>query len=78
MDSVHQKCKTYDVLHFVIRGDEVDILLDSGTRLTYVLGHEEDAYSALKSAHGNFNLLNGSIDYVDLRFSGKVYLKKRE
>ncbi len=61
----------------VIHGDEADIILASGTRLTYVLGHEEDAYSALKSAHGNFNLLNGSVDYVDLRFSGKVYVKRR-
>jgi len=62
----------------VIRGDEVDILLASGTRVTYVLGHEQDAYSALLSARASFNLANGSVDYIDLRFPGKVYIKKKE
>ena len=62
----------------VIRGDEVDILLASGTRVTYVLGHEQDAYTALQSARASFNLANGSVDYIDLRFPGKVYLKKRQ
>ena len=61
----------------VIRGDEVDIILDSGTRVTYVLGREEDANSALWSAHANLNLVNGSIDYIDLRFPGKVYVKRQ-
>ncbi|MDP2593732.1 MAG: hypothetical protein Q8P36_00095 [bacterium] len=68
-----------------IRGDEVDILLASGlsrgesrgTRITYVLGHEQDAYTALASARASFNLANGSVDYIDLRFPGKVYLKKK-
>ncbi|MDO8407938.1 MAG: hypothetical protein Q7S95_01735 [bacterium] len=60
----------------VIRGDEADILLASGTRVTYVLGHEQDAYTALASARASFNLANGSVDYVDLRFPGKVYVKK--
>ena len=62
----------------IIRGDEVDILLASGTRVTYVLGHEQDAYSALLSARASFNLANGSVDYIDLRFPGKVYIKKKE
>ena len=61
----------------VIHGDEADILLASGTRVTYVLRHEEAAYSALTSAKENMNLANDSIDYIDLRFPGKVYLKKR-
>ena len=60
----------------VIRGDEVDILLASGTRVTYVLGHEQDAYTALASARASFNLANGSVDYIDLRFHGKAYVKK--
>lgn len=62
----------------IIRGDEADIILESGTRLTYVLGREQDAFSALQSAQASLNLKNGSIDYVDLRFPGKVYLKKRQ
>lgn len=65
------------VAQVVIRGDEVDDFLKSGTRITYVLGHENDAFTALVSARDNLNLADGSIDYVDLRFDGKVYLKKK-
>lgn len=61
----------------VIRADEVDDILASGTRITYVLGHEQEAYTALVSAQPDMNLSDGSIDYVDLRFGGKVYLKKK-
>lgn len=62
----------------VIRGDEVDDLLKSGTRITYVFGDEQNAFSALVSAKDQFNLSDGSVDYVDLRFDGKIYLKKKE
>ncbi|MBI4065745.1 hypothetical protein HY412_00935 [Candidatus Kaiserbacteria bacterium] len=61
----------------VIHGDEVDNILASGTRVTYVLGREQDAFTALVSARDNFNLADGSVDYIDLRFDGKVYVKKR-
>lgn len=65
------------VARVVIREDEVDDILASGTRITYVLGREQEAYTALVSAQPNLNLSDGSIDYVDLRFGGKVYLKKK-
>ncbi|MDO8566972.1 MAG: hypothetical protein Q7R58_02365, partial [bacterium] len=61
----------------VIHDGEVDNNLASGTRITYVLGREQDAFTALVSARENFNLADGSVDYVDLRFDGKVYLKKK-
>lgn len=60
----------------VFRDDEVDLRLKSGTRVTYVLGHEQDAFTALASAKSNVDLADGSIEYVDLRFDGKVYVKK--
>jgi hypothetical protein len=66
------------VSSIVIRSDEVDDLLVSGTRVTYLLGQEESSYTALVSAKGNLNLTDGSLIYVDLRFPGKVYLKKKE
>lgn len=59
-----------------IRDDEVDEYLASGTRLTYVLGDEQTAYTALVSARADYNLANGSIEYLDLRFPGKIYLKR--
>ncbi len=65
------------VTTIVIRNDEVDDYLSSGTRITYVLGHEQNAITALVSAGGNLNLSDGSLEYVDLRFDGKVYLKKK-
>jgi len=60
-----------------IRDDETDLLLTSGTRITYVLGGEEPAFANLMSAKNNLNLSDGSLLYVDLRFPGKVYLKRR-
>ena len=64
------------VVSVVLRADEVDVHMQSGTRVTYVLGSEENAFTALVSAKGNFNMADGSLEYVDLRFDGKVYLKK--
>lgn len=61
----------------VIHGDEVDSLLENGTRVTYVLGNERNAFTALVSAGERLDLSSGSVDYIDLRFDGKVYLKKK-
>ncbi|MDP1759930.1 MAG: hypothetical protein Q8L01_00440, partial [Candidatus Woesebacteria bacterium] len=65
------------VTRVILRGDEVDDMLASGTRVTYVLGNEQNAFTSLVSARENLNLADGSIDYVDLRFDGKAYLKKK-
>lgn len=65
------------VTRVVIRDDEVDQHLESGTRVTYVLGNEQNAFTALVSARENINLADGSIDYVDLRFGQKVYVKRK-
>ena len=65
------------VSSIVIHDGEVDDYLASDTRITYVLGNEQNAFTALVSAHGNFNLADGSVTYVDLRFNGKVYVKKK-
>lgn len=62
----------------VLRDDEVSDYLESGTRVTYVLGNEENAFTALTAAGGNLNLADGSLEYVDLRFDGRVYLKKKQ
>jgi len=66
------------VTHVVIRTDEVDDYLSSGTRITYVLGDEQNAFTALISAKENFNLSDGSIEYIDLRFGGKMYIKRKQ
>ncbi len=65
------------VTSVAIHDGEVDDVLASGTRITYVLGHEQDAFTALVSARDKFNLADGSVEYVDLRFDGKMYLKKK-
>jgi hypothetical protein len=65
------------VTRIIIRTDEVDDYLASGTRITYVLGNEQDAFAAIMSAHDNLNLADGSLEYVDLRFDGKMYVKKK-
>lgn len=61
----------------IIRGGEVDDILASGTRVTYVLGREQDAFTALVSAGESLDLSSGAVNYVDLRFDGKVYVKKK-
>ena len=66
------------VTHLVLRGDEVDDYLASGTRITYVLGSEQDAFTALVSSRENMDLADGSLEYVDVRFDGKVYLKRKK
>jgi hypothetical protein len=66
------------VSSIVFRSDEVDDYVASGTRITYVLGNEQNAFTALTSARDTINLADGSLDYVDLRFDGKVYVKKKQ
>ena len=66
------------VVSIVTHKEEVDAILASGTRITYLLGREEDALTALVSARENLNLADGSVEYVDLRFDGKVYVKRNE
>jgi hypothetical protein len=65
------------VSSIVFRSDEVDDYLASGTRITYVLGDEQNAFTALSSAQNDYNLTDGSIEYIDLRFDGKMYVKKK-
>lgn len=59
-----------------IRGDEADLWLNGPTRITYVLGHEQEAAETAASALPTLTLTDGSIQYVDLRFPGKAYVKK--
>ncbi len=64
-----------------IRADEADLFVPSsgrGTRITYVLGREEAAAALAAAVFPSLNLTDGSIEYVDLRFSGKAYVKRRE
>jgi hypothetical protein len=63
-------------IHF--HDDEVDMYVASSTRITYVLGNEEHTLTALASARANFDLTNNSIEYIDARFPGKVYVKKKK
>ena len=68
----------------VIRGPEVDFFLatstygaPAGLRITYLLGDEQNALTALVSAKSQLDLSDPTLEYVDLRFSGRIYLKKR-
>lgn len=65
------------VVSIAISGDEVTDTLLSGTYLTYVLGDEQNAFAALMSSKPDVNLTDGSLQYVDLRFPGKVYAKPK-
>jgi hypothetical protein len=56
----------------------VDDRLASGTRVTYVLGDEQNAFTALVSARDYLKVADGSIEYVDLRFAGETYFKRKK
>lgn len=64
------------IASIAIRGDEADIFVAPSTRITYVVGHEKEAEKSAKAALPKLDLEDGSIVYVDLRFDGKVYLKR--
>ncbi len=66
-----------NVVSIQIRDDEADLHLEGGTRITYVLGKEEKAAQLAATAFPQLNLNDGSVEYIDLRFDGKVYFKKK-
>ena len=68
----------------IIRGDEVDFFLtpsqerSAGPRVTSLLGDEQNAFTALVSARNQLDLSDLTLQYVDLRFPGKIYVKRTE
>lgn len=74
-----KELKTVNIVpvSLAVRGDEADLFVSSGTRLTYVIGEEESALSLLSATLPTLQLSDGSLVYVDLRFPGKVYLKRK-
>lgn len=71
------KALSVPVASIAIRGDEADLFVPPSTRITYVVGHETTAAAAAQAAFSGINLVDGSLEYVDLRFEGKVYIKRR-
>lgn len=59
-----------------ILADEANIYTPTHTRITYVLGREETALTLAKAVIPKLTLNDGSIQYLDLRFSGKAYIKR--
>ena len=67
-----------NVVGLTVREDEADLYLASGTRVTYVLGREEQAAGLAASAFPQLSLNDGTLLYVDLRFDGKVYYRRTQ
>ncbi len=65
-----------DVVSIAFREDEADLYTKAGTRITYVLGREQEAAGIAASVFPQLALNDGSVQYVDLRFSGKAYFKR--
>lgn len=59
-----------------LRNDEADLWLSGPTRVTYVLGREEEAAQLAASVIPTLSLTDGTIQYLDLRFRGKAYVKR--
>lgn len=61
-----------------IRGDEADLYTASGTRITYVLGKEQEAANLAATAFPDIDVGGSSLLYIDLRFTSKVYFRKKD
>lgn len=66
------------VLAAYVHADEAELFVTEKTRIKYVLGREEEAIGNLDAALKDLSLLDGTVEYLDLRFDGKVYLKRYE
>ena len=66
-----------DIRSVTLRGDEVDLHTEAGTRITYVIGKEGEAAILAATSFPTLKLNDGSIEYIDLRFQNKVYLKRK-
>ena len=64
------------VVSVEIREDEADLYTPEGTRITYILGRERAAADLAASAFPSLKIPAGAFEYVDLRFEGKVYVKR--
>jgi len=64
------------VVSVEIRDDEADLYTPEGTRITYILGREQQAAELAASSFPTLHIGNGGLEYVDLRFDGKVYVKR--
>ncbi len=60
-----------------IHDGQVDLYADDGTRIMYMLGKETAAFTALNSTRDSVELGSGAIEYVDLRFDAKLYVKRK-
>ncbi len=65
-----------NIASLALRGDEADFYTVGGTRITYVIGREEASAALAASVFPTLSLNNGSVEYVDLRFESKVYLRR--
>ncbi len=66
-----------NIAEVAFRGDEADFYTTGRTRITYIIGQERAAATLAASVFPTLSLNDGSVEYVDLRFERKVYLRKR-
>jgi hypothetical protein len=64
------------IVAITLRDDEADLWVNDATRITYVVGREPSAAKLAESVIPTLNLTDGTIQYLDLRFNGKAYLKR--
>jgi hypothetical protein len=65
-----------NIAELAIRDDEADFYTLAGTRITYVIEKEKEAAQLAASVFPQVSLNDGTVEYVDLRFESKVYLRK--
>lgn len=67
-----------EITSILFRGeDEVVLTLNTGTRLEYVLGEEAQIAEAFPSVLAGIETLE-EVEYIDMRFGKRVYIKRNE
>jgi len=67
-----------NVTDLTIENDEASFYTAQGTRIIYVIGNEDATATLAASVFPTLNLEQGSVEYIDLRFEGKVYLRRQQ
>ena len=67
-----------NITELTIENDEASFYTAQGTRITYVIGNEDATATLAASVFPTLNLQQGSVEYIDLRFEGKVYLRRQQ
>lgn len=67
-----------NITELTLENDEASFYTARGTRITYVIGNEDATATLAASVFPTLKLQESTVEYIDLRFEGKVYLRRQQ